>query len=464
MGKNNRGTIVEAGKIPTSVGLRLEIPKIPEELLKDPSRLDEVVEKKMAGVIQIQSSVTEALECTGKVADWLASCEDPMKRRIAKATVEADQKKVLAGVDGFLSAEEPIYRTAAAISYLNFEFKQEFDNHEDATNMLKNLEEKKLLIRAQQGPIMIGYQRYDVSSEFGLEPEDLVQIQAAVKSFATKFLQLVHKQREEKVKDLSGESTLTLKQFCDGVQGKHLLVVPAESYMVDGEERWRAGGNLLLEIRGKEILLVDSSGAVEKTVANMIDMDVRLPHYTLQWELPPGGGKNAFPKVRDGVMNSRKLNESDAENYVRKMQALWYLITRGLDAKTWEEDMNKLKEEYAQKATISTVQFYGLNGSLTPKPGDPLLKFEGAFKIGQDTFYDVFLLGRRTTEEGKDFFQVLEAPEHVKNLLEPMCFEKNEEGENFSKLPPTLQRFLKAVRAKTDFNTEIGKIEVSKSA
>src|SRR3989344_2031170 len=157
---------VEPGKIPSSVGLRLELPKIDPGLLNDPSRLDEVVEQKVAGVSQIQKGVTDALEWLASVAIWLAlsqpqegdspeeKAKKAMKYRIARAEVAKDQEKVHTYVDECLKAEEPVYKMAAAIAYLNFMFGQHFESHESANEMLKKLEDKQLLINAAKGPIM----------------------------------------------------------------------------------------------------------------------------------------------------------------------------------------------------------------------------------------------------------------------------------------------------------------------
>src|SRR5438270_846637 len=113
------------------VGLKLEVRKIDPEMLREPSRLEEVVEQKMKGVQEIQEGITDALNWLASVVAWLLECIDPMKKRIAKAEVAPQQEQVRKYVQECLESEEPIYRTAAAISYLNFQFGQPIATKED---------------------------------------------------------------------------------------------------------------------------------------------------------------------------------------------------------------------------------------------------------------------------------------------------------------------------------------------
>ncbi len=466
---------VELGKIPTSIGLRLEIPKIDKAILEDPSRLDEVVELKMTAVGQIQESVTDALKWLASVVVWLALCQpDPedsaeekakkaMRYRISKDAVAKDQEKVLKYVDECLNQEEPIYKTAAAISYLNYTFSQEFATHREADDMLADLETRKLVVKDTKGPILVGYQRYRASSEFGILPEDLEQIQAAVAKFSRSFMQLTKQQRQEKTMEIMQEANISMEQFLKGVQGKFMLEVPAEFLGVDpdtGKEKWRGGGNLLLEVRGRDVLPVSCTGSIENMIARMIDMDVRLGHFTLQWERPPGHGRDAFSRMMDSIMRSRDVTEQEAEELLKKTQALWYLITRGLDAKTQEEAMKDLREFLSQNAPISAEDFYGFNETNAPKDGGAFLELGGSFELKGKKFYNVFMLVERSTgQDGVKYLEVVDAPPHVKELLGSLVMKgKLEEGENFMKLPPILQKVLRAIRGKTDLNVEVAKV------
>ncbi len=448
---------VQAGQIPKIGTLQLKVPVIDPEILKDPSRLDEMVEAKLANALQVQKGITDALEWMAGVIIWLALCQDPMKKKIAKATIADEQANVRSYIDECLGSEEPIYRNVAAISYLNFVFGQEVADKDEAAELLADLEERKLLVKVTQGPIMIGYQRYQVSKEFGLDSDDIVQIQTAVGKFSRRFMEVVRQQRQEATKNLLEQADLSFQDFLDGKEGKFLLKVPAESYMHEGQEKWRGGGDLFLEVKNKEVIPLASSGSIEKMVQNMMNEDVRLQHHTLQWETPPGTAK-AFDKVCEGIMKSRHIGRDQAESCLRKMQSLWHLVTRGIDAELRKGELAELKKDYTAKATITPVQFYGLNGSVIPQPGRATLELEGVFKERDESFYNVILLIERSKENDVSRLKIIEAPEHVKKLLGPTCVENTlEEGEDFLKLPPTMRRLLRSIRSKTDLNAEIAK-------
>jgi len=488
VGKN----YLESGKTPTSVGLRLELPKIDEGILNDPSRLDQLVTLKMEGVDQIQKGITDTLGWLDSVASWLRECQplqgDSSEEKVRKAMllrirrneISEHLRKVGNYVDECLGAKEPIYRTAAAIAYLNYMFDQEFTDHQTALGMLEGLKQKGLLIEAPAGLIMIGYQRFNVSSSFDLDQNDLKAIQDAVARFSRRFMQLTHQRREETAQKLAKEATLTFEQFQKGVPGTFLLEVPSEKmesdHNVPDKGHHRGGGNLYLEVRGRDIFPVNSTGSIERMVANMIEFGIRLPYYTLMWDAPPGAGKN-FRRVQEGVMDTRDISEGDAEIYVRKMQSLWHLIKRGIDARAWREKMSGVMKSFAEKSTITPEEFFGLDGDKPkegeeffgldggqpksqPKEGIAYLQFEGAFKHKGRVFYNIFFIVERSKEEDSCCLEVLDAPEHVKELLEPLALEgKLKEGKNFTSLPLTLQKILRAIRNKTDLIVEVNRAD-----
>jgi hypothetical protein len=274
-------------------------------------------------------------------------------------------------------------------------------------------------------------------------------------------MELVRQQRKEKTAEIKQDVNLTFEEFLEGkTQGKFLLEkIPAETYLQNGEAKWRGGGNFLLEVRGKEVLSVSGVGAIEKTVEQFVELDVRLPHYTLEWETPPGSGKDAFHRVKNGVMKTRNLGPDEAETYVRKMQAMWHIVTRGIDAKLQEKEMVALKEEYSERATVTPVQFFGLNGSVSEEQtGVVFLEFEDAFKTGSKVICNIFFLGERVRDNsGVNYFEVLDAPPHVREFLGNLSFQSNEEGDSFFKLPPNLNKVLRAIRGKTDLHSELAK-------
>ncbi len=476
---------VELGKIPQSFGLRLEVPTIDPDLLSDPARFDELIERKCAAIEQIQKGLTEALGQLVTDAEWLAKNQPQdsddaaskekkqLRLKVSKQTIAERTAGILAYINECLNNQEPTFKRAAAVTYLNFQFGRQFKTLDEAAAMLRELQEKNLFVMDTKGSIKIGYQKYSISPDFGLEPDDSKKVETAVAQFAVSYLLFMNEGRKQKSTELAKKVTLSLEQFLQGVNGKFLLKVLPKSLGPDpkrpGQDFWAPNGDLLLEVKtvkvaGKdiqEIIPLEASGSIEKSVAKMKDLDIRLGHYTLVWDTPPGAGK-AFQRVKETIMNFKRIPEKDAEECVKKTQALWHFITGTLDALAEEAEMAKLKEEFGKQARFLNDEFEELNPGA--KGGIQLFEFEGVFGHKQQDFRHVFFIGQRTIEDGVGYFEVLEAPDHVKELLSmdgTDCFQKLEEEENFFKLPLALGRLLRAIRGRVEMKRAVASNETA---
>ncbi len=455
MSKKDKGTQVELGQIPTSVGLRLQMPEEPSaQLLEDPSKLDEVVKIRITGVKKMHESIAAALVWKfTTVPLWLANQKTSEEREIAEETIAPRYEENCAFVDRALNHQEPMFKKAASVEYLNFQFSREFSDHRTASAMLQDLEKRQLFVQKEGGPIPIGRQRYDVPKEIGLKPKDIENIGGAVADFDRIFQQLTRDERLVKRKGLLREATkgYTLQDFLDGVPGLILLESPAT---LQQNGLWVGGGNLLLEMKNKQVLVIDSTGSIDEngTVPTMIEMDVRLPHYMLEWETPP-----SFPMVQKWAVDNLRLSEDQSNTHANKTRRLWYLVTGGIDYTIMKEGMHPLKEEYAKKANISLAQFYELDGNIPRYDGLSFLEFEGTFQYNHKPYYHVFLLMERSRDEqGVSFLEVLDAPKHVRELLGKLATAgKMEEGENFLRLPPELQKILRAIKGRVLLDAQL---------
>lgn len=446
--------------------LHLEVPKLDKDLLTDPSRHDEVVKEKVKGVGQIQKSMNSVLKYLDSAAMWVAGHEDRLERKIAQQEVAKDMEEAREHVSECLSVEEPIYRTAAAIAYLKYAFSLSFATQEDARAMLQGLVDRGLLVKTtndprdpERGPIFIGYEHFKFG-DFGLDPEDKAEIQNAINEFSRSFSQLISQERVKQTKAANEEADIDLEDLVEGGDGKCLLEVPPESYLDrQGEEQWRGGGNVLVQALGKEILPLVGIGSLASIIASMKAKEVKLGRHTLEWETPPGYGKS-FARVVAGVMDTRGLLKAAAEDYVKKLQALWHIIRRAREAVVHQKELAQLKEEFLSRADITAEQFFGLNGNGTCQKGTSLLEFKGAFKgkkgkYDQPSVYNLFFLCERTEEAGKSAIKIVDAPKHVRKFLAPCIDKEYAEGDNFNDLPRDLGRILRGIRGQVEKAAEV---------
>jgi len=463
MAKNQRFQTVANGldKLKEAVkDLKLQVPRLRE--LPSLAQLGATVEGKIQAVSQIQEGVENALKFLAEVRAQVSKYNDNrLARKIVVEESSRDVAEMQEYLDSVLTLDDKIFRQAAGVAYLKTVLSAEFQDYDEAANALRDLETRGLLVKAagKEGPILVGYQRYTVSEKFGLEKEDLAEINETVAKFSRTLMGLVSQRRQEQTKEVQQEVDISLQEALAGKNGKCLLEVPAESYVDrrDGKEKWRGGGSLLVDFRGKEVLPILGIGSIENAVVGMAKADIRLPRYTLEWETPPGSGDKAFKRVQAGVMETLGLNAADAEAYINKMKALWHLIRRAVRSLQDREAMAKLREEFQRKADLTPAEFFGFNGRT--HHGIACLEFQGAFrqKAGQASTYNLFFLATRCQKVNKEIVEVTEVPPHLQDVLGGFVGKSFPAEDNFTGCPGQLGRILRGIRGQIDLASETAK-------
>jgi hypothetical protein len=439
--------------------LELSIPKLPE--LPNLSDLDTTVEGMAKKAHEISDAVTNAVKFLNTATKQTVSYEDPFARKAAKAKTEKGMVEVRNYLKQVFELEDPVYRSAAAIAYLTAQFNQQFECYDEAIKMLNDLADRGLLTDAGKGgPILIGYTRYNISDGFGLDKDDIAQIGEIVAKFSRIMMTLEGDRRQVQAEAMKEESEITLDDARNGKNGKCLVHVPPESFVDrDKNERWRGGGKVLLDFQSKDVFPIRASGSIEGLLEQMVKMDIRLGRHTLAWDNPPGYGSGAFQRVAPAVMESLRISFEDAEEYVRKLQALWYLIRRGVKASKEKNVRAEVKAQLLNKADITPAQFFGLNGnSGKPSNGTALLQFRGEFhqKDGPSLFEPFFLATRRKDGD-EEFFELTEVPEHLQEALGHLVGKKFSVADDYRDCPVQLGRLLRGMRGQEDMAAETAK-------
>lgn len=325
--------------------LQLDVPKLSPELTTNPSRHGEKVRMIAAGVRKIPELITTALKLREDQIAFVEAYEDELEREIAEQAVKADILKITEEVGNYLNHKEPFYKAAACRAYLLHGLGLVYYTVEEALKIIKDLEQKELIIRDNISSIKIGYYRYRINEELKLNQKTIDEVVETINNFMLEFEQCERDRRDAKLAEMDGAITISLEEFKIGKVGKCLLEVPAEPILdrngntcldKSGKELWRAGGMILIENKevGKyrriHIFPLSASGAIEKDFTSFLKFNLELEHHTLTWETPPGSGKS-FDQYQKWAIQHRRLSNEDAETYVRKMQALWFAIQRALN-------------------------------------------------------------------------------------------------------------------------------------
>lgn len=408
---------------------------------------------------KVGSGVVAALKWIADKDAHIASIADRMKRRIATDEMNKKQAKVEEYLRNYLNHEVLYFKLSAAMAYLRYYSSLVFKNLDDANKMLADSERRGLLIKDDHGPILINYQRYRVG-EFGLEPEDTQEIETSFAEFSRGLMQLVNQNRQSKTTEMKKETEIDMDGLRGNKIGRCFLSVPPESYKDnEGKTKWRGGGSLLVEATDKEIFPLSASGALEKSVKSMEEMDVRLQRYTLGWDCPPGAGQRAFDRVKDEIMRRRDITDSDAERHVNLIRVLWYLIDRAFKAVDTNGRLEEVREEFQKRTTITQNQFFGLGEDAQPRNGIACVGFEGALHTdNKSSVYSPFFLVERSAEHGTSVIKLIDMPPHVYELLGTCVNREYVEGKDFGGLPNVFRRTLCNIRNQLDMAAEIAKI------
>lgn len=432
--------------------LKLKIPTL--RSLPSLSGLANVVGEKVKAVRQIEEDVAGVVKFICASNNQLAACQDRLERKIVADEIAKPMAEMEAYLKDVLEQDDKVFKTAAAVAYLKTTFSGQPASYDEGRQMLADLTGRGLLAQAGSGPILIGYQHFTINPSFGLDVEDIAEINQVVAKFSRTLQTLENQRRQEQTKTMEEESEIELGVALSGNVGKCLVHVPAESYIDrrDGDkEKWRGGGNLLVDFRKEDVIPLKASGSIERLVAQMAAMKVKLPKHTLLWQCPPGMGK-AYDRVVEAVENSHAVPRQQAEEIVRKIQALWWLIHRGINRFKENSLREAIRQEMAEAATITAQQFFGLNGSAgKPVEGTALLQFKGVFRQkNEDTIFEPFFLVKRGENEGKGFFEVTEVPEHLKEVLGEYVGKQFPTSSEYHECPEQLGRLIRAMRGQEE--------------
>lgn len=415
--------------------------------LPDLSNLGQTVEEKIAAVTDIRKGVTNAVaflkDCDKQLAHYAGNrlAQKIVNDATAEGTLQA--KKYL---DQALTMTEKVYKQAAMLAYVAAVLSGDFSTHEEAYRALRNLENKGILVKNEKGKIVIGYVHYTMADT---EPEDLDEVSEVIAQFSRSLKALVAQQRQKETEKALAAANITLSQAAAGTNGRCLMTVPAEPFedRTTGEQKWRPGGKLLVEFNDHDVVPLVGIGSIERLIEEVVAMGIRIPIYQLTWDMPPGSGQ-AFERVHSGVMRTLGLNDEEAEVYVNRTKALWWLIHRAIEANKTAEALEQIRKDYQAKAEITPKEFFGIDEA-NPKTGKAFLEFDGSYKSGGKEFYHLFFLGSKK-ENGN--IVIDEVPEHVELL-------KQFVGQEFpvDNLPAPLGPIMTAIRGQTELAVEIAK-------
>jgi len=329
--------------------------------------------------------------------------------------------------------------------------------------MMANLAERQLLLADQSGGITVGYQNYSLGEVFDLDDKEKAEVNRAVAGFSRHFVRLIHQQREDKAKEMAAQATIEPEQLREGKFGLCLLEVPAETYTdKEGKERWRGGGQLLVELRkgprDSQILVpLTGNGSLEREAAAMVKMEVDLTHeQAFVIDEPPAHSWVALCRMRNGLMRSRGMDEAEADACVRKTKALWHFVKRAFRALDSQKANAELRAEFGKAADITPQQFCGIGVPETK--GIACLQFQGAFQTDSGhSVADIFFLAERAGENGDESITVTDAPSHVAEFLGATMGKPFKAGNDFQGLPSRLGRVLRAIKGQLRLASELEK-------
>lgn len=403
------------------------------------------VDEKLRILKQMKKDVPKAIEFLINAKRRIAACEDNTEKKIVFSEMEHHITETQGYLEKIFALEDAALKSAASVLYLRTMFSQNFVDYREAVEALNNLIQSGLLLDDMNGQVLIAYKHYQFSPEIGIDAEELAGIEILVDKFSKLLMRLEGKHRQEKAEMLKTMSTITLDEALDNKDGELLLPIPPEykGKKPNGEDDWRGGGHLLLEFKGGYIYPLDSSGSIENGIAEMVENKVRLKRKAIGWRVPPGH-KDQFDKAAGDIQLDYGFAERETANaWLRKLQALWHMIQRGL--KTAEENKKKaeIKGSMAAEANISSLEFFNLTGEEIIQ-GTALLQYKGVIRQGY-LFEPFMLVGKEQTED-KKVFKIVKVPPHLEKQFGHLIGQKFPLTEDFNDCPRILGRVMKTIR------------------
>ena len=426
-------------------GITLSVPKL--ATIPTLEGVGVTAKEKAANANRLEEDVTSAVRF---LADKkLEACTDRRERRAVKEELDGPMAQMNTYIENVFGLADPLYKATVAVAFVKASLSQQFETHIDAAKMLASLVDRGLLIWNPRGSVMIGYTRYELG-DFGLDVEDIAEICTVIDKFSRTLVQLESQRRQEQVQMMSEQSEITLDEALAGQNGKCLVNVPAESFMLHGQEKWRGGGNALFDFRANEVIPICASGAIERLIADLAVAGVKLIRHTLEWRTAPGSGES-FGKLAEAIQRQRRCSPKEAEDHTKKIQTLWHILDRGVRIRKDEVKREEAKAEMEAKANITPVQFFGLNGNDGKlSNGTTLLSFEGVFKHDSGSILEPFFLANLDEVEGEKFFSIVEVPAHLEKNLKRFVGMQFSIGNDWDDLPDQLSRLVRGIRSQQE--------------
>lgn len=441
--------------------LKLKVPTL--AVIPDLSKMDfrEKIAALETASKQIQEGVAGAVTFLRSLARQVAQYKDNrVAMKVIAQETASDKVKMEEYLDEVLNLEDKILLAVATIAYIKAKLSGEFQTLEEAREALADLVDEGILLQTpsegpERGPISIGYQSYKVADDLGVEQADLAEISQVIEAFSQTLKGLTKIRRTEQKGEAQQQADITFAEALEGKAGKCLIDVPAEAVLdrdgkvvlnEDGTPKWRGGGALLVEFVRGEIQPVSGIGACEKAVQGMKELGITLSVNTLDWEKPPGFDPDAFRRLKSGAMRDRGLDHDAAVSFVKKTQALWHIIQRGMKNLKGKQERDALKDEWRKEAEVSLASVYGLNGGF--HQGVVLFELKNqVFRPREDnqTFNDVFFLGRTIQNDQICAVAIGEVPPHLEDLLGGFVGKTYRIDNNFSHCPPRLRDIFKRI-------------------
>ena len=408
------------------------------------------VKKMKVEMAKITSGVTEAVTFIRSADQQLAEyAGDKLGLKLAKASVGAGVERAKTYLNERLTCNVeiegvPIPKQVAAVAYLQAVLAVEVkDDEEVAFTAMRDLVDQGILelkVDSDKNFVMVGYQGYKVSGKWGFDEGDNTDITASLKKFADGIRIVRKHKREEQVAGMETRVTVTLKEVEAERDGICLLKIRPEPRFnkdsgeplldkVTEKQLYHPGGNLLVEFKGDVVRPICASGAIEKAVEDMVRAKVWISYKSL-------------------TMERFELNRREERNYFLLALRLWTLVTNGIDGYHAENAQEYAVRELNERAEISAMEFFGLNGATgAPVNGKlALLKADGAYqhKGRGPKYFDPCFLVKGEGEGEERFFELVAIPPQLNELMSHHVGKKFPAGKNFGACPfGNLVRFVK---------------------
>ena len=392
--------------------LKIGVPEL--EILNDMKTLKGTVAEKLAAVETIRGGIADALSFKLKAYRQYNACTDRVERKFVAEELEQSQLAADSYLKKVLEMEGSL-GSVAAVTYIKSVLTMEYETSKEVDMMLKDLVAKKLLVSKDKGcgeRVSIGYNWYEIG-DYGLDAEDIDEIVSVIEQFS-KVVKTMERQRREAMNiEMAAKANISLADALLGCSGTCLVHIPAEAFELGGVTKWRGGGDVSLQFKDKYIKPVCASGSIERLIADIGSRGAELTRHSLTWNTaPPFQGL-----VKDIQRNHPDFSRDVAEDYARDFMTMWHMLRRGIKHAENIVAQEASLQEMSKKAEISAIQFFGLNGNAISQEQAALLQFDGILKMKDVNLINPFFLATRKLDDGKDFIEVLEVPEHLNEYL-----------------------------------------------